>query len=504
MAGTETRARGVVDAQTALAFLAQASGVLAGSLDYEQTLQEVARLAVPEVADWCAVDIVQPDGSLRQITTGHPNPKHEALLLELRRRYRAEKRGTEGVQRVIETGKPELVSDVSGGATMELGEHEGELYRELAPSSYMIVPLVARGRTLGALTFLSTREGSHYSEADLDFAQHLARRFALAVDNARLYDEAERSWSMLDSLFGSAPVGLAFYDTELRCVRVNEAQAELSERPIEDYLGRRIEEVEGVRPELVALFRRVLETGDPVTDYELTAPTQTDPLRQRHWLISCAPVRLAGGPPIGVTTAVVDVTERRELLDRERTATLRNVAHIAVPEIADWCSVQVVDDSGAIRQVAVAHADPEKERLGWELEKRFPPDPDARRGVPNVIRTGKTEVVNEISDELLDSAVSDPELRQIVVDLGLRASVVAPLVTLAEACAPLNPPTDTLRMSASALTSLRQLASRCSRSDLSLAASFDRAARSSRSWSNAVRALLRSVSIVASCWRMAE
>src|SRR5207248_1618210 len=190
---------------------------------------------------------------------------------ELRRRYREEKQGTEGVQRVIASGKPELASDVTGSSAMELGEHEDELYRELAPTSYMIVPLVARGRTLGALTLLSTQEGSHYSEADLDFAQHLARRFALAVDNARLYDEAERSWSMLDSLFGSAPVGRAFYDTELRCVRVNQAQAELSERPVEEYLGQRIEDVEGVRPEVVALFRRVLETGEPVTDYELTA-----------------------------------------------------------------------------------------------------------------------------------------------------------------------------------------------------------------------------------------
>jgi PAS domain S-box-containing protein len=447
MAGTETRPRGVVDAQAALGFLAQASGVLAGSLDYEQTLQEVARLAVPDIADWCAVDVVQPDGSLRQITSGHPNPEHEALLLELRRRYREEKRGTEGVQRVIETGEPELATDVSGASALDLQDREGELYRELAPRSYMIVPLVARGRRLGALTFLSTREGSHYSESDLDFAQHLARRFALAVDNSRLYDEAERSWSMLDALFGSAPVGLAFYDTELRCVRVNEAQAELSRRPVDEYLGRRIEDVEAVSPEVVGLFRQVLESGEAVTGYELTSD---DPGRKRHWLISCAPVRQAGGAPIGVTTAVVDVTERRELLERERTArrrwaflasageilassldyetTLRNVAHIAVPEIADWCSVHVVDESGAIRLVAIAHADPDKERLGWELDKRFPPDSDSPRGTPNVIRTGQTEVVNDITDELLDAAVPDPELRQIVVDLGLRASVIAPLV----------------------------------------------------------------------------
>ena len=73
-----------MDPQSALGFLAQASGLLAASLDYERTLGEVARLAVPDVADWCAIDIVQPDGSTRQVTSVHPDPELEALLLELR------------------------------------------------------------------------------------------------------------------------------------------------------------------------------------------------------------------------------------------------------------------------------------------------------------------------------------------------------------------------------------------------------------------------------------
>ncbi|MEA2470977.1 MAG: hypothetical protein QOE38_1976, partial [Thermoleophilaceae bacterium] len=220
MARTEQRPdAAVMDPQSALGFLAQASGLLAASLDYERTLSEVARLAVPDVADWCAIDIVQADGTTRQVTSVHPNPQHEALLLELRRRYRAEKQGSEGTARVIATGEPELARDVSGQVAIELAEAEQETYRRLGPRSYMIVPLVARGRTIGALTLLSMREGRHYGDSDLDFAQHLARRFALAVDNARLYDEAERSRGLLDTLFASAPVGLGFFDAELRCVR---------------------------------------------------------------------------------------------------------------------------------------------------------------------------------------------------------------------------------------------------------------------------------------------
>src|SRR5438552_10779189 len=84
-----SRDGGFLSAEQALDFLDGASEVLARSLDYERTLQDVARLAVPDLADWCAIDIVQDDGSLRQITSRHPDPPRQALLLELRRRFRA-------------------------------------------------------------------------------------------------------------------------------------------------------------------------------------------------------------------------------------------------------------------------------------------------------------------------------------------------------------------------------------------------------------------------------
>src|SRR5919205_257623 len=112
--------RPVMDAESALGFLAQASGVLAGSLDYERTLAEVARLVVPDVADWCAVDIVDADGSLRQITSVHPDPEQESLLLELRRRYREEKGAAAGATYAILAGDPILATDVRGSAEIEV------------------------------------------------------------------------------------------------------------------------------------------------------------------------------------------------------------------------------------------------------------------------------------------------------------------------------------------------------------------------------------------------
>src|SRR3954464_9846632 len=386
MARTEDRDAAVMDPQSALGFLAQVSGLLAASLDYERTLTEVAGLAVPDVADWCAIDIVQPDGSTRQVTSVHPNPELEALLLELRRRYRAEKRGSEGTARVIATGEPELARNVSGQVAIELSEGEEETYRRLGPRSYMIVPLVARGRTIGALTLLSMREGRYYGDSDLDFAQHLGRRFALAVDNARLYDEAERSRGLLDTLFASAPVGLGFFDTELRCVRVNEALAAINGLPVDEPRGGPLAELRGPLAERVLpLSRHALTSGEPILEQEVDGEAPGAPGTCRHWLVSCTPVRGAAGTVIGVSSVVIDVTERRQLLERERAGrrrasflaragelfessldyetTLRNVASIVVPEIVDWCAIHVVDASGAIRLVAATHANPEKERF---------------------------------------------------------------------------------------------------------------------------------------------
>src|SRR3954452_1894287 len=130
---TAARPEPAVDPESALGFLAQASGVLAGSLDYERTLSEVARLAVPDLADWCAVDIVEGDGSLRQITSIHPDPEQEALLLELRRRYREEKGSEAGATYAILADEPVMVEDTTGRAEIALREEEGEVYERLGP-----------------------------------------------------------------------------------------------------------------------------------------------------------------------------------------------------------------------------------------------------------------------------------------------------------------------------------------------------------------------------------
>src|SRR5918992_5671243 len=171
-------------------FLAEVGASLSSSLDYRATLTRVARLAVPHLADWCVVDILkEEDGSLDRLAVAHQDPEKVALVHELQKRYPPDPDAARGVAQVSRTGHSELVPEIPESLLEEAArdaEHR-EILRGLGLKSYMIVPLVTRGRTLGAISLVSAESGQRYGEAELELAKELARRAALAVDNARLY-----------------------------------------------------------------------------------------------------------------------------------------------------------------------------------------------------------------------------------------------------------------------------------------------------------------------------
>jgi signal transduction histidine kinase len=173
-------------------YLAKASEILGSSLDYETTLSEVARLVVPELADWCIVDIVVEGGSTRQLAIAHVEPEKVRVARELSERYPPQPDSPTGVANVLRTGRAELYSTIPD-ELLAAGAVDAEhlrIIRELGPRSAMIVPLTARDRVLGALTLVSAESGRRYMEADLELATELARRTALAVENARLHRAA--------------------------------------------------------------------------------------------------------------------------------------------------------------------------------------------------------------------------------------------------------------------------------------------------------------------------
>jgi PAS domain S-box-containing protein len=172
--------------------LSGASRVLASTLDYEKTLDAVARLAVGDLADWCAVDLVDPEGGIRQVVVAHKDEARIKWAKELNKRYPPDYSGPTGVGHVIKTAQPEIYPEISD-EMLVAGSRDKDhlaLMRELQFKSALIVPMNARGRTLGALTLVSTEKGRRYDDDDKVLAMELATRAALAIDNAQLYRSA--------------------------------------------------------------------------------------------------------------------------------------------------------------------------------------------------------------------------------------------------------------------------------------------------------------------------
>jgi PAS domain S-box-containing protein len=182
-------------AQAHSSFLSEASAILSSSLDYEVTLKNVARLAVPHFADWCVIDLLGADQHINRLVVAHSGPAGESLLHELQERYPYDPNQSSGVANVLRTGQSELYSDITDDLLDSVARNQEHLYmlRQFRLRSAMCVPMLARNRAIGAITFASSKEERQYDSSDLQLAEDLARRAALAVDNARLYRQAQQA-----------------------------------------------------------------------------------------------------------------------------------------------------------------------------------------------------------------------------------------------------------------------------------------------------------------------
>ena len=206
----ETAARAQAEqAQRRLALLAEATSMLAATLDVDESLSRLTDLVVPFVADWCMVELVGVDGDVRRVASTHVDPDKLEVLRRVEQLQPRVRTPRSPVEQVIRTGQPVLLPQVPDTVLTELDEgHElADAYRELAPRSAMVVPLRARRQVLGALSLVSSTSGRTYDEDDLAMAADLARRAALTVDNARLYEREHHVAEALQrSLLPSLPV----------------------------------------------------------------------------------------------------------------------------------------------------------------------------------------------------------------------------------------------------------------------------------------------------------
>ena len=354
-------------------FLAEASHVLASSLDYRATLAATARLAVPRLADWCAVDIVDVDGRHRRLAIAHADPAKVEAVWAMSHRY--PEAPQDPVPQVIRTAKPQLISEIPDGLLRAFARDENHLQalRAFGLRSLLIVPLIARGRILGAITFVLAESERRFTAADLPLAEDLARRAATAVDNARLHLEVEqalgeqaRSLALLDTVFQGTAIGLAFVDRALRFVRVNEALAAVSGVPHGDHAGRTVSEVLGdLADQIVPLVDEVFRTGQPILDQEIAREPVSEVEGARIYLVSCYPVAVPSQDTQSVACMLTDVTERRRaaelLAQAERMEAVARVAGGVAHEVNNMMTV-ITGFSGMVES-AMPAGDPRVDDL---------------------------------------------------------------------------------------------------------------------------------------------
>lgn len=180
------------------AFLADASALLGSSLDTDLTLQRTAELAVPQLADWCCVDLVVPGGRTQVVAVAHTDPARVALIRRLRERYPPDMTREDGIGQLLRTGRPQLRAEMAPEVLARDEEHRALLH-ELGLGSLLMAPLTIGPRVIGALTWVRRPSGAPYTQEDLDAATALAARAAVAVENARVHGARAEIASVLQA-----------------------------------------------------------------------------------------------------------------------------------------------------------------------------------------------------------------------------------------------------------------------------------------------------------------
>jgi len=321
-------------AEERMRFLAEASKTLAASLDYHETLQNVAHIAVPNIADWCAIDLVRDDNSIQDVVIAHVDPDKVQWAKDLRAQYPLDPNSPAGSPHVIRTGQSEYYPLITDAMLEAVANNEKELalLRSVGYRSIMIVPLQAHGRILGAITFVATESARSFTEQDLAMAEEVAQRAAAAIGNAILHEAIQTSEQRLRTsetqfraVQQATPDGFMIFESirdergaiaDFRWLYVNPAGEALVGRRLEELVGKRmLVEMPGNREEgLFDAYRQVVESGEVWRREFHYAHEGLD-----HWFLSTA--AKAGD---GFAVAFSDVTERKraEAALRDLTATL--------------------------------------------------------------------------------------------------------------------------------------------------------------------------------------
>ncbi len=435
-------------AQARAQFLAAASELLATTLDYQTTLTQVAQLAVPHIADWCSVDLLDAAGTLHRLAVVHVDPAKVAYAHELQRRYPPDREARSGAYNVVRTQQTEFYPAIPDHLLVA-GARDPEhlvIIRELGLTAAITVPLVARGQILGVLALVSAESGRHYTTDDVTLAEDLARRAAVAIDNARLYQAAESIRQELAVTLSSIGDAVIATDATGRVRFLNAIAEELTGWTLAAAVGQPVEQVfniihEETRQPVESPVPRVLREGTVVGLANHTALVARDGTT-RSIDDSGAPIRDANGSIQGAVLVFRDITARRHAEESLRvladvgarlnasldpTATLQSLADLLVPRFADWCTIDLLDATGGLLETVVHHQNPERVAWARRMRDQFPPDRHPAGGLRRALQTGQGQALFTVTDAMLVAGARDAAELAYMREYGTRSVLWVPL-----------------------------------------------------------------------------
>ena len=372
-------------------FLAEAGQLLSSSLRYDQTIRRVADLAVPRIADWCAVDLIDVDGELRALAIAHVDPAKVSLVRQLLDEYPDDPEEPTGSLQVVRSGEPILASEIPEEALLAIArdERHKELLAGLELRSYMCVPLRAGDRILGALALASSTPARQFGPEDLVFAETLAASASAAIENARLYREADRFRLILDSVVEAIVV----FDPVSHVIdEVNLGARELLGRSRDELIGQR--------------YETLLKPAEAARVPAIVGPLVSGERRPRR---SCSTTSIPTGTGgVEVVLQPVDLpgsharSSRSPAMSRDRIEVQVRLQRLAQAEHARAAELNAVIRAMG-EAVVVCAADgtitltnPAGERLFPDVDERTYAeildqlnDPDGRAALGGVRRTGR-------------------------------------------------------------------------------------------------------------------
>jgi serine phosphatase RsbU (regulator of sigma subunit)/PAS domain-containing protein len=432
--------------------LADVAGIAHGGQPVEEIARALADLLVPRLADLCAIDMIGADGRLHRLAAVAIGPSGPASQL-LGRSLGGNGDGDEG------PGPPPSTTvhhpAITDGELRELARDPDELrlLTELKIESAIATPLAPRGEPLGTL-LLGTRSPRRRLARpdDVEYAETLAGRVGLALDNAALSAELSSAEQQLQVILASVDAAVTVRDRNGRMVYANQAAADLLKLPDPEavlaqppggHMGRfDVYTEDGVPVDLTDLAGTRLLMGKTAPE-AMTVRNVVKATGEERWLLNKATaVTAPDGRVLMAVNLIEDITttKRNEIAQHllaqtartlaeagDLSDTMQAIADAAVPSLADWAGVELVDQAGRIRTYAIAHRDPDKVRLGWRLRARWPAGEDERDGLAAVIRTGEPQLLHDISDEMIVRGAQDAEHLAILREVGLNSAMIAPI-----------------------------------------------------------------------------